>query len=298
MTNKNKTLARSLDTWFSETYGDTRLGWRIHSVKDVAQSKFQSIAVVETVPFGKMLVIDGCVMTTEKDEFVYHEMLVHPILLAHSRPERVCVIGGGDGGTIREVLLHPEVKTVALVELDEVVVKICREHFKSHTQSLDDPRVAISFADGFEFLKSQKEQFDVILSDSIDPVGPGESLFSDDYFQRVKDAMGRDGIFATQAGPYWNSLDILQRCYSKLRKHFRIVRWYSAPIPTYPTGSWSFFAASDTVDPLSVVNIDRQTHIVSLCQYYTKEHQSSAFVMPAFVKKALLGACEEERSES
>ncbi|MBU0507929.1 polyamine aminopropyltransferase [bacterium] len=279
-----------VQAWFSEIYGDIALGFRLVAVLDQVESAFQSIVVVDTLPYGKILAIDGCVMTSERDEFVYHEMLVHPALVAHSNPESVCIIGGGDGGTAREVLKHPDVKSVVVAELDAEVVRVCTEHFPALAGSFSNPTVNLVIGDGFEFLKNKQSAFDAILSDSIDPAGPGEILFSGEFFKLVKHALRSGGVFVTQSGPFWNQLDTLRTCWLHLSEHFRFVRCYSASIPTYPTGTWCFLLASDTVDPMAEVDPVRRKNIAARCRYYTEFHQQAAFVMPAFVKEALSAA--------
>lgn len=271
-----------MELWFSETFGDIRAAWRVKEVLYHARSKFQDILILDTVPFGRMLVLDGCVMTTERDECAYHEMLVHPALLAHLRPEQVCVVGGGDGGTVREVLKHPTVKRVVLAEIDDEVIAVCRRYLPSLASALDDPRVEIVVGDGAQYLKDHPHSFDAVLSDSTDPVGPGAVLFGDDYFQSARNALREGGVFVTQCKSLWADADSVRDSAGRLSRYFSTVLPYVAAVPTYPTGSWSFLFASERVDPRRVAEADRQALICGTTRYYTPAHQTAAFALPAF----------------
>jgi len=272
------------DLWFSETLGNLRASWRITQVLYHQRSELQDILVVDTIHFGRMLILDGCVMTTEKDEFVYHEMIVHPALLAHQNPHDVCVVGGGDGGTVREVLRHSVVKRVVLAEIDSGVIEVCREFFPALAGDLVDPRVKIQVGDGAQFLAEHPGEFDVVLSDSTDPVGPGEVLFQDNYFRTAKQALRPGGVFVTQCESFWLNVATVREIAARLRKHFRIVLPYMASIPTYPTGTWLFLLASDDLDPRRGVNATRQKKIAEASRYYTEELQTAAFAVPAFLQ--------------
>jgi spermidine synthase len=274
-----------MDLWFSETHeGDVRLSWRTKEVLYHRHSRFQDIAVIDTHAFGKMLIIDGCVMTTERDEFVYHELITHPALLAIESPRAVCVVGGGDGGTVREVLKHPSVERVVLAEIDEAVIEVSRRFLPGHTSGLDDPRVEIRIGDGFDYLQKHPGEFDAVLSDSTDPVGPGVVLFEDKYFSLAKSALRPDGCFVTQAGGFWSrSLDISDVRQS-LQQHFARIDWYGGPIPTYPGGLWCFLMASDTVDPRRIAEIGRQAAICKTTRYYHPDMTPGLFAVPRFLE--------------
>ncbi|MCC6477372.1 polyamine aminopropyltransferase [bacterium] len=274
-----------MELWLSETFGPIRQGWKAGKLLYQGRSAYQDIVVVETERFGKMLLLDGCVMTTEHDEFVYHEMLTHPAMVSHEKPKSVCVVGGGDGGTVREVLRHRDVERCVLAEIDGEVIEVCRKFFPAHTSMLDDPRVEIEVGDGFDYLQKHASQFDVILSDSTDPVGPGEVLFTDNYFRLAKEALRAGGIFVTQAHSPWAPDSKLALIRNKIRDHFALAMWYGAAIPTYPYGWWSFFFASDRVHPLSSVNLERQQHLVDSSHYYTAGIHDAAFATPAFLSR-------------
>ncbi|MBI5368328.1 MAG: polyamine aminopropyltransferase [Planctomycetes bacterium] len=271
-----------MDLWFTETFGDVQAGWRIKQVLYQQRSRYQDVVVLDTVPFGRMLVLDGCVMTTERDEFAYHEMLVHPGLLAHPRPRAVCIVGGGDGGTVREVLKHATVERVVLAEIDEEVIAVSRKYLPSLASGLSDPRVEICVGDGAQYLREHEGDFDVVLSDSTDPIGPGVVLFGDDYFASAKRALRGTGLFVTQCKSLWVNVQMTRDVEARLAKHFRRVLPYVSMIPTYPTGSWSFHVASDGLDPRAPVDRARQEQIAGTTRYYTAAHQSGAFAVPAF----------------
>ena len=271
-----------MELWFSETFGDIRTAWRVKDVLYHARSKYQDILILDTVPFGRMLVLDGCVMTTERDECAYHEMLVHPALLAHARPQEVCVVGGGDGGTVREVLKHPTVKRVVLAEIDEEVIAVSRQYLPSLASALGDPRLEIVVGDGARYLADHPREFDVVLSDSTDPVGPGAALFGDAYFQSARSALREGGVFVTQCKSLWADADSVRDSAARLSRYFSTVLPYVAAVPTYPTGSWSFLLATEGVDARCTAAADRQALICETTRYYTPAHQSAAFAVPAF----------------
>ncbi len=274
-----------METWFKETFGDIQAGWRITGVLYHKRSQFQDVAIVQTVQFGRMLVLEGAVMTTEVDEVGYHEMLVHPAMLAHPKPRAVCVVGGGDGGTVREVLKHSTVERVVLAEIDEDVITVSKKYLPSISKALDDPRVELAIGDGAQYLKDHPGEFDVILSDSTDPVGPGVVLFEDPYFVAAKKALRGDGIFTTQCESLWIHADTARDVVKRLGRQFGTVLPYVSSIPTYPTGTWGFVIASDKIDPRTSFDAARQAEIAKTTRYYTPAHQSGAFAVPAFFYK-------------
>lgn len=271
-----------MELWFSETLDDIRAAWRATAVLYHRRSQYQDVAIVDTVHFGRMLVLDGCVMTTERDEFVYHEMITHPGLLAHPDPRRICVVGGGDGGTVREVLKHATVERVVLAEIDADVIDVSRRFLPALAGALDDPRVEIAIGDGVEYLRRHPGEFDVILSDSTDPIGPGVVLFEDPYFTAVKQALRGEGVFVTQCESLWLHPGTVKAVAVRLTQHFARVLPFVASIPTYPTGMWSFLIATAGRDPRADFDGLRQTAIAATTRYYTPEHQSGAFAVPRF----------------
>lgn len=274
-----------MEVWFTETLDAIRGAWQVKQVLYHQRSQYQDVVVLDTVHFGRMLVLDGAVMTTEGDEFVYHEMLTHPGLLAHPLPKSVCVVGGGDGGTIREVLKHPTVERAVLAEIDEDVISVCREYFPKLAGMLSDPRVDIQVGDGAKYLMDHRGEFDAVISDSTDPVGPGAVLFEDPYFLAAKNALRPGGFFVTQCKSVWLDATTVREVAKRFGQLFRHSGVYGATIPTYPTGSWTFIFGSDAVDPRGNVDRARQELIAKTTRYYTPEHQTAAFAMPAFLRE-------------
>lgn len=236
--------------WFSEELpGQWRQSLPITDKLVDQRSPFQHIQVFDTKDFGRMLVLDGKVQCSERDEFTYHEMLAHVPLLTHPNPQKVLVVGGGDGGTVREVLKHPSVTKVTLVEIDEQVIEVARKWLPSMASGLaPSERLEIVTKDAAEAIRGMPKQ-DVILVDSSDPEGPSEVLFSQQFFASLKEALQPDGVIALQAGsPLFYAKQIAD-ARSKLEKIFRYVRPYLVPVILYPGGAWCLISASDAYDP-------------------------------------------------
>jgi len=275
------------DGWCSEimdgTYGQT---WRVtrHLVDE--STPFQKLDVIENDFYGKILLLDGCMMLTERDEFVYHEMITHIPLLAHPRPERVLVIGGGDGGTIREVVRHPEVKEAVLCEIDGRVIEVCREHFPRRTAGLDDPRVRVVVADGIPYIEERPGYFDLILIDSTDPVGPALGLFRREFYAKVRQALRPGGIMVNQAEtPFLHGGQVVREIAAEQRASFGHVAYYWACIHTYPNALWLFGFCSDTPYDRTVFDRARAARIAAGCRYFTPELQQASFALPGFVRE-------------
>ncbi len=241
------------------------------------KSAFQRIEIIENDFYGRVLFLDGLVQTTEKDEFFYHEMLVHPALSCHFRPEKVMIIGGGDGGALREVLRHP-VQKAWLVEIDQEVIRACEKFFPWLDEALSDPRAELAIADGFEFIQRTTEKFDVIIVDSSDPVGPSAILHDRDFYARLKKALKPGGIIAAQAGSQWLHLEEHLKKASFLGRLFKLARFYFGPVPTYPVGTWCYNFLSDRIDPLAV----KKLRIPTGLRYYNEEIHRASFALPAF----------------
>lgn len=255
--------------------------------KDViytAKSEFQTIDIIDTPGLGKVLVLDGLVMTTERDEFFYHEMISHVPMISHPNPEKVLVIGGGDGGTVREVLKHDCVKSVVLCEIDGLVIDACRKYMPTLAGMLDDDRVDIQVRDGIEYISQQQNEFDIILIDSTDPMGPGEGLFTEEFYLNVNRALKEGGIMAAQSeSPFVNQRQ-MKMMYPLLRKAFPKVSTFVGPIPTYPGGYWSWAFCSNSVEPLAFVDEQRAEKISKTSKLYNLDIHKSVFALPNFVK--------------
>lgn len=276
------------NVWFTELH-QNRAGLTIKIKKLLysGESPFQRIDIIDTYEFGKMLVLYGSIMITEKDEFVYHEMLGHVPLFTHPDPKQVLVIGGGDGGTVREVLKHPQVERATLVEIDEMVVQKCQEYFPDVAGQLSNPRARVLFEDGEKYLATTSEKFDVILCDAADPIGPAEVLFQKEFHQMAYDCLNDDGIFVTQSESPFFHQRTLKNMYQNLSRIFPIVRVYWAYIPTYPSAIWSFTFCSKKYDPIADFDLNRYLKTTPETNYYNEGIHKASFVLPNFIKKLL-----------
>jgi spermidine synthase len=240
---------------------------------------FQKMEIYGTESYGRVLMLDGLVQTTEKDEFFYHEMLVHPALMSHPRPRDVLIIGGGDGGALREVLRH-RVRSAVLVEIDSRVIEACREYFPGLAASFRDKRATVAVDDGNRFIRETERRFDVILVDSSDPVGPSAVLHQRAFYVALKKRLKTGGIIAAQAGAPLFHLEHLREKRRFLRKLFRFALYYLGPVPTYPGGLWCYVFLSDRVDPLQ----GRRRRPPEKLKYYNCDVHRAAFALPEFLK--------------
>ncbi len=276
------------NVWYSELHhGRAGLTLKVKQVVYSGQSPFQRIDILDTYEFGKILVLYGSIMITEKDEYIYHEMISHVPLFTHPHPRQVLVVGGGDGGTIREVMKHPQVERATLVEIDQMVVEKSKEHFPDVACELTNPRTRLLFEDGARFVAETEEKFDIILADSPDPVGPGEVLFQKKFHQDIYDRLNEDGIFVAQSESPWWHQRTLRRMYENISSIFPIVRLYWAYIPTYPSGSWSFILGSKKYDPLQDFKADQYAELNIETNYYNEGIHQAAFALPNFIKQAV-----------
>ena len=274
--------------WYDETFdGHTRLGLRVKETLFSAQSPYQKVEVIDTESFGRVLVIDNVFMTSEYDEFLYHEMLVHPALTTAPSIERVLVIGGGDGGTVREVLRHPDVRQCVMIEIDELVVDASKKYLPGIGTAWDDSRLDLRFIDGIEYVKkSSDDKYDVILLDGTDPVGPGAVLFDEAFYEGCKRMLAEDGVMALQSESPLLMMDVFVETQHKLRNLFAEVHPYLGPVPLYGTGTWSWTWCSDTGEPLRPIQ-ERQEGIVEGSKAYNPELHHAIFALPNYVKRAL-----------
>jgi spermidine synthase len=274
-----------VELWYTEDQTpQIRLSCKIKETLHTAQTPFQHLAVIDTEAFGRMLVLDGMVQTCIVDEFVYHEMISHVPLFSHPQPKNVLVIGGGDGGAIREIVKHPQVERAVLVEIDGEVIESSRKFLPEIAIALDHPKVEVKVEDGIRYLNERNNEFDVILVDSTEPVGPAIGLFSQNFYGSVFEALRPDGILVAQTeSPFYNQ-DILLRACTGMKAVFPKTATYLASIPTYPSGLWSFTMASKEYDPLAN---QRQPAAGFMSRYYTPELHRSCFNLPRFVQEIL-----------
>ena len=274
--------------WYEETFGDqVRLGLRAKETLFSGQSAYQKVEVIDTVGFGRVLIIDGVFMTSEYDEFLYHEMLAHPALTTAPSIERVLVIGGGDGGTVREVLRHPDVKHCTMIEIDELVVEVSKRYLPGIGTAWDDPRLDLRFIDAIEYVsESEDDEFDVVLLDGTDPVGPGAMLFDESFYRGCKRMLTESGVMALQSQSPLLMMDVFVETQHKLRKLFSEVHPYLGPVPLYGTGTWSWTWCSDTGEPLRPIQ-ERQDAIVAGSKAYNADLHQALFALPSYVTRAL-----------
>jgi spermidine synthase len=248
------------------------------------RSKFQEIEVYETVPFGNMLVIDGVIMLTEWDEFAYHEMITHVPLCTHPNPKRVLVVGAGDGGVLREVLKHTSLELIDHCEIDSVVCDVCKEYFPYVASGLDDPKINFFDLDATKFVKDKTDYYDVIIVDSTDPFGPGAVLFEKAFFEDCCRALTEDGILVTQAESIFLHLDFIKNLVASVRDLFSIMKYYTAMVPTYPSGVIGFTFSSKKYHPIKDFKDERVEKLGKLV-YYNKDIHRAAFALPTFARE-------------
>ena len=250
------------------------------------QSEFQKVEIFETEStLGRVLTLDDLMMTTEGDEYHYHEMIVHIPMMQHKNPETVLVIGGGDGGTVREVLKHDTVKKVVLCEIDGMVIEACKEFLPTISCELDNPKCEILVEDAIEYIKDKENMFDIVLIDSTDPMGPGEGLFTDEFYTNVKRSLKEGGIVAAQSESPFTNQEEIRKMYAQLRRVFPIVSTYTSNIPTYPGGYWAWAFCSETVKPLSYWDERRGNKITKTCKIYNREYHEARFALPNYLKE-------------
>jgi len=272
--------------WYDENFHDkSRFGVKYTSVLFQGRSEFQEITVLETETFGRVLVLDKVFMTSEFDEHFYHEMITHPVLTTAPSIERVLVIGGGDGGTVREVLTYPEVQSVTMVEIDRQVVEVSKRYLSTIGTAWDDPRLQVIFADGIDYAKkAEVEPYDVILLDGCDPVGPAVGLFTESFYRGCARLLKERGVFGLQSESAVFQRDILAQIGQTLAAIFPKVYPYFGPVPIYASGSWSWLYATREVDPLAV-NGERAARQEKRCKYYNADIHRAAFVVPNALRK-------------
>jgi len=268
--------------WMPET--NSAFSMEIKKVLFSQKSDFQKVSVIDSVGFGKVLLIDDLVMLTERDEFVYHEMIAHVPLFTHPNPESVLIIGGGDGGTGRECAKHDIVRNIDLVDIDELVTRACQAHMPSLTTAIDSGRIRCAFQDGVAYVKETKKKYDVVIIDSTDPIAVGEGLFTREFYQDCFNVLKEDGILVNQSeSPSWQPEEV-RKIATKLNDIFPHVGFFQAHIPTYPSGHWIFGFASKRYQPGQNVQQERYDRSAFDLKYYNNELHQASFVLPNFVR--------------
>lgn len=278
-----------MELWFSEMHTpNVKMSIRVDKQLYTEESEFQRIDVFQSEEFGRFLTLDGIMMLTEKDEFIYHEMITHVAMASNPEIKKILVIGAGDGGTIRELCRYKTVERIDMVEIDERVVAVCREYLRQTACRLDDSRVHIYYEDGLKYVRRKANEYDLIIVDSTDPFGPGEGLFTSEFYGNCYNALTENGILVNQhESPYYSDdARAMQRAHKRINEFFPICRVYQVHIPTYPSGHWLFGYASKTVDPLKA-DADKWNALGIETQYYNTDLHKGCFMIPNYVKKLL-----------
>ena len=285
-----------MELWFTEEWlPGLKLSVQVESIVFATKTAYQELAIYDTKQLGRILTLDNVIQTTEKDEYIYHEMLVHVPLLAHPAPQRVLIVGGGDGGSLRETVKHAEVREAVLVDIDAGVVEASKKYLPQWNSGFRDPRARVVIGDGLAFVREAESQFDVIIVDSTDPIGPGEALFTEDFYSSVKRALKPGGLLAAQTENPILMTSVVRDIYQKMSRVFPSVKAYTAPMPTYPGGWWSFMCAS--LGPDQAVPL-RQPDPGWGLRYYSPEIHARAFVLNPGLSRDLAPSCEGSRPEN
>lgn len=264
------------ENWYGEEQtNNVKLIFKMKKKLYDDRSKYQHLEIYESNEFGKVMFLDGTVQLTERDEFIYHEMITHVPLNYHRAPKKILVIGGGDGGTVRELLKH-RVESITLVEIDKMVVDASKKYFPSLAKSLEDRKVEVIIDDGIKYVQKTISRYDIVIIDSTDPVGPAKALFSDKFYQNLRSKLNKNGIVVTQSGSPFYYPEHLEIAVKNMRRSFAHTYTYLADIPTYPSSIWSFTIATDAkLDKVYRRNVD--------AKYYSyKLHKNLA--LPPFVE--------------
>lgn len=279
-----------MELWYTEQHTDNvRFSLKVKKQIYSEQSEFQKIDVLDTEEFGRILTLDGLMMVTEKDEFIYHDMIVHVPMAVNPSIKNVLVIGAGDGGAIRELTRYKTIENIDMVEIDRKVVEVCRKYLPVTACKLDDKRVNIYYEDGLRFVRKKENEYDLIIVDSTDPFGPGEGLFTREFYGNCYNALKDDGILVNQhESPFYDYYrDSMASAHDKISKIFKIHRVYQAHIPTYPSGHWLFGFGSKKYDPIKDLKSDLWNKLNIKTKYYNTELHVGAFALPTYVKELL-----------
>ena len=279
-----------MELWFSEKHAQgVKLSIQVDRQLYSGQSEFQRIDIFDSSEFGRFLTLDGYMMLTEKDEFIYHEMIVHVAMAVHPHVEKVLVIGAGDGGVIRELCRYPSIQHIDMVEIDEMVVAVSKKYLPATACCFDDQRLHIYYQDGLKFVRSKYQEYDLIIVDSTDPFGPGEGLFTKEFYGNCYKALTETGIMVNQhESPFYaNDALAMQRAHKRIVESFPIARVYQAHIPTYPSGHWLFGFASKKYHPVRDLKADQWNSLQLKTKYYNTKIHVGAFALPNYVEELL-----------
>jgi len=274
---------RTNELWYTEEQSSNmKLSLRVSDVLMNITSPYQDILLVQTEEYGRMLVLDGAIQITERDEFCYSEMMAHVALCSHPSPKRVLIVGGGDGGVLREVLRHKCVEKATLVDIDEEVINASKKYLPTINVALEDPRADVRPMDAIKFIASTRDEFDVAIVDSTDPVDFAAGLFRSPFYKDIFSALKKDGMVVAQTESPFTDASVVKGAFNEMSSIFPIVRMCWGAMPTYPSGMWTYTLGSKTVDP-----VDIRRPAPEGTRYYTEDIHKAAFVLPPFVKDLL-----------
>lgn len=279
-----------MELWYTENQTENvNFSMKVKKHLYSEKSPFQKIDIIDTYEFGRVLVIDNWTMITEKDEFIYHEMITHVSMATNKDIKNVLVIGAGDGGTVRELSRYNTIEKIDMVEIDEAVVKASMEFLPFTANKLKDERVNLYFEDGIKFVKGKENLYDLIIVDSTDPIGPGEGLFTMNFYNDCFNALTSKGILINQCeSPYYpNNAKEMKRSFSKLKSLFNICEAYQYHMPTYASGHWMFCFASKELHPIKDLNEDYWNSLGLKTKYYNTNLHKGSFMLPNYVKEIL-----------
>ncbi|KAL7543347.1 hypothetical protein ACHAXR_012667 [Thalassiosira sp. AJA248-18] len=295
-----------IDGWFHERgplWPGQAFTLQIKKVLYHQKSQFQDVLVFESEKYGTVLVLDGVIQCTERDECSYQEMMAHIPLYSHPNPKKVLVIGGGDGGVLREIARHPSVEEIVICELDKDVIEVSKKYLPTLAKGFDDPRVKVYIRDGAKFMKENQSAFDVIITDSSDPVGPACVLFETPFYKAMHGSLRQGGIICTQGECVWLHVDLIRPLVKSIKPMFHTVEYAYCTIPSYPSGQIGFVIATkgggggggggeggDNNNKGCKVPVrEPEESVQKELKYYTTEIHSAAFVLPAFARRAIFG---------
>ncbi|KAK2175593.1 hypothetical protein NP493_720g00014 [Ridgeia piscesae] len=281
------------DGWFSEIgplWKGQAFSLEVDKVLFHEKSKYQDVQVLKSKTYGNVLVLDGVIQCTEREEFSYQEMITHIPLNSHPNPEKVLVIGGGDGGAVRELTRHPAVKEVTMCEIDEKVVEVSKKYLPNQSLGFDSPKLTLHIGDGFDFMSKHEGEFDVIITDSSDPIGPASSLFQKSYYELVKNALRPGGISCSQGECMWLHLELIKEMMTFCKELFPVVDYSFAATPAYPSGQIGFLLCclnpeANLREPVRILT-EEQIKEMKL-RYYNADVHRASFVLPQFAKEVL-----------
>jgi len=279
-----------MELWYTQQQTENiRFSMKVKEHLFTGKSCYQQIDIFDSSEMGRFLIIDGIVMLTSKDEFIYHDMIVHVPMATNPDIKKVLVIGGGDGGTVRELTRYTGIERIDMVEIDRMVVEACQKYLPLTASKLEDKRVQLLFEDGIEFVRRSKEKYDLIIVDSTDPIGPGEGLFTMEFYTCCYNLLSENGILVNQCeSPFYEkNAKEMRKSVKKIKSLFPISKIYQYNMPTYPSGHWLFGFASKKYDPIKDFNPERWEALGLETRYYDRDVHIGSFMLPAYVKKMI-----------